>query len=927
MPLNEKFLKPYDPAETESKIYKLWEDSGFFNPDRLPQSVSADSRGPNTDLRGKKTVPSTLNPKPFCLIMPPPNVTGVLHMGHALMLTIEDIMVRYKRMRGFKTLWLPGTDHAAIATQARVEKDIYKKEGKSRYDLGREEFLKRVETFARESHDTIVSQIKVMGASCDWSREAFTLDEKRNLAVRTMFKKMYDDGLIYRGNRIVNWDPKGQTTISDDEIVYEERKAKLYTFRYSKDFPISIATTRPETKLGDVGIAVHPDDLRYKQYIGKTFEVENFAGVKLSIKIVGDTEVDPKFGTGAVGLTPAHSHTDWAIAERHNLDKSKIIINEYAKMQNAGTLADGKKVAEAREIVVAWLKEQNLLEKEEEITQNIATAERTGGIVEPLPKLQWFLDVNKRFKIKDSKLKNIKSGQEVTLKEIMSEAVASGDIKILPDHFNKTYFHWIENLRDWCISRQIWYGHRIPVWYDNDKIIMPEEKQIFFARHGQSEYQEKNLYAGQHDPSITEKGKLDAEKVGEKLFGKGIQKILCSDLKRTKETADIINKYLKVKIEYFQELREIYAGKIEGTLKINGTPTLVAMFDAKTGETKNQLTERAQKAWEIIQNQKEEKILVVGHQTFNSVLFAVSENNDDLYSYRKKWKQHNTDIFEKTVLIPPDKKFTQDPDTLDTWFSSGLWTFSTLGWPNETTDLKTFHPTDVLETGYEILFFWVARMILMSGYALGQIPFRTVYLHGTVRDGQGRKMSKSLGNGIDPIDVAKKFGIDAGRMALIIGNTPGTDTKISEDKIRGYKNFANKIWNIARFISENTDGISYDENFEKYTPKDSALRKERHELIIDITKDMEEYRFYMSAEKIYHYIWHTFADKILEESKLILKNGTPEEKLSRQQFLLHTLKKVLIIAHPFMPFVTEEIWQTSGNKTLLMIEPWPATEM
>ncbi|MEK7575080.1 MAG: valine--tRNA ligase [Patescibacteria group bacterium] len=722
--IDPKFLKPYSPQEAEPRVYKLWEDSGYFNPDNLP---------------GKRE-------KPYTIMMPPPNVTGILHMGHALMLTLEDILIRYKRMRGFKTLWLPGTDHAAIATQSRVEKDIYKAENKNRHDLGREEFLKRVEKFAKESHDTIASQIRIMGASCDWSREAFTLDEKRNLAVRAMFKKMYEDGLIYRGHRIVNWDPKGQTTISDDEIVYEERKGILHTFKYSKDFPISIATTRPETKLGDVGVAVHPDDERYTKYIGKTFEVKDFAGVNLSIKIVGDKEVDPKFGTGAVGLTPAHSHTDWDIAVRHNLPKDKIVINEYGKMtENAGTQFVGKKIAEARELVVDWLKEQGLLEKEEEISQNIATAERTGGIVEPLPKLQWFIDVNKPIVEREGK----------TLKEIMHRAVANKEIKILPEHFEKTYFHWIENLRDWCISRQIWYGHRIPVWY--------KDTQIFVG--------------------------LEA-------------------------------------------------------------PT-------ETG-------------WE------------------------------------------------------------QDPDTLDTWFSSGLWTFSTLGWPEKTQDMSLYHPTDVLETGYEILFFWVARMILMSGYALGQIPFHTIYLHGTVRDAKGRKMSKSLGNGIDPIDVAKKFGTDAGRMALIIGNTPGTDTKISEDKIRGYKNFANKIWNITRFIIENTPDTEYSPDFTEWCESDKKLVTERDNLIAESTKDVEEYRLYMAAEKLYHYSWHSFADIIIEDSKTVFKSGNEKDVMSRKQFLLQTLRLTLITLHPFMPFVTEEIWQTIPtlkSKGLLMIEQWPYSKI
>ncbi len=698
----EKLTKPYNPQDTEARIYKLWEDSGFFNPDNLPAT-----RYP-------------LQATHFSIIMPPPNVTGVLHMGHALMLTLQDIMIRYKRMRGFKTLWLPGTDHAAIATESRVEKDIYKSEKKSRHDLGREEFLKRVEKFAQESHDTIVSQIKTLGASCDWSREAFTLDEKRTKAVQEMFKMMYDDGLIYRGNRIVNWDPKGQTTISDDEIVYKEEKTKLYSFRYSKDFPIPIATTRPETKLGDTGVAVHPDG-KWKKYIGQTLAITDLVGVPLSIQIVGDKEVDQEFGTGAVGITPAHSITDWEIAARHGLDKNRVIINEYARMQNAGTLVEGKKVMEAREIVVSWLKEKGLVEKEEEVTHNIATAERTGGIVEPLPKLQWFVNVNKP----------IPARGEKTLKELMREPVEKGEIKIIPEHFTKTYFHWIENLRDWCISRQIWYGHKIP---------------------------------------------------------------------------------------------------IEG-----------------------------------------------------------------------------------------------EEDTLDTWFSSGLWTFSTLGWPHyaqsatrgkpnfakatrgkpgQENDLANYHPTDVLETGSDILFFWVARMILMSEYALGVVPFRTVYLNGLVRDAQGRKFSKTLGNGIDPIDVAKKFGADAGRMALIVGNTPGTDTNISEDKIKGYKHFANKLWNIARFVlsRERTGAI------------DAELQKEFKTLAKDITSDMEAYRFHLAAEKIYHFIWHRFADVIIEESKKMPARGAT---------LHYLLENSLKLLHPFMPFITEEIWSLMENKNLLMVESWP----
>lgn len=731
----EELPKSYNPQNAEAQIYRLWEESGFFNPNNLPD---AETR------------------QPYAIMMPPPNVTGVLHMGHALMLTLEDIMIRYARMRGKRALWLPGTDHAAIATQSVVEKEISKKEGKNRHDLGREELLSRIEAFARQSHDTIVSQIKVMGASCDWSREAFTLDKKRSLAVRAMFKKMYDDGLIYRGNRIVNWDPKGQTTISDDEIVYEERKAKLYSFKYSKDFPISISTTRPETKVGDTAVAVHPDDKRYKQFVGKEYDL-NFCGVPLNIKIVADPAADPEFGTGAVGVTPAHSMTDWEIAQRHGLSV-KQVINEHARMTGIGGALENQKTTEARETIVSWLKEEGLLEKEEEITHNEATAERTGGVIEPLPKLQWFIDVNKKI-----------PGRSKSLKDLMREPVADGKIKIIPDYFGKTYFHWIDNLRDWCISRQIWYGHRIPVWYHEPKCV-PKQN---------------------HERDV----------------------VKCKELVISDE---------RPKCEFC------------------------------------------------------------------------------------------------------DAKFEQDPDTLDTWFSSGLWSFSTLGWPEETPDLKMYHPTDVLETGYEILFFWVARMILMTGYALNDIPFRTVYLHGTVRDAKGRKMSKSLGNGIDPIEIAQKFGADAARMALVVGNTPGTDSRISEDKIKGYKHFANKIWNIARFILLNIDDFKLQDKIpDAITEDDKKILADTKAVIKSVTKNLDALNIHEASREIYQFAWHNFADIYIEKSKAQLQN--PEQKENTEKILIFCLINILKLLHPFMPFVTEEIYSKLPLKDpkLLMIENWP----
>lgn len=735
-----RLLKPYDALNTEGRIYEMWEKSGLFNPETSVDAGIIDGNAPT-----------------YSIVLPPPNVTGVLHLGHATAVSLQDTLIRYHRMKGFRALWLPGTDHAAIATQSKVEKEISKKEKKSRHDLGREELLRRVDTFAQNSHDTIVAQVRRLGASLDWSREAFTLDEERSLAVRTAFKNMYDAGLIYRGNRIVNWDPKGQTTISDDEIIHEERSSILYTFKYSSDFPISISTTRPETKLGDTAVAVHPDDKRYQQYIGKEYDVL-FCGEKLHIRIIADKEVDMKFGTGALGVTPAHSTVDWELGERHGLPHIQV-ISEYAKIIVGDSNLKGKKVLEARELIVNWLRDNNLLSGEETVMQNVATAERTGAIIEPLPKLQWFINVNKQFALTHSNISGIKSGELTTLKEIMRQTVSSGQITITPSYFDKTYYHWIDNLRDWCISRQIWYGHRIPVWYRGD---------------------------------------------------------------------------------------EVYCG-----------------------------------------------------------------------------------------IEPPDgEDWKQDEDTLDTWFSSGLWTLSTLGWPNKTRDLDLYHPTSVLETGYDILFFWVSRMVLMTGFNAGNVPFKKVYLHGLVRDSRGRKMSKSLGNGIDPVEVADKYGADAVRMSLMVGAAPGTDTRMSEDKIKGYKHFCNKLWNISRFVITATDGIEYNADFTAWTSEDHKYIKQRDEQIKRLSDDLDAMRIHLASDRMYQYAWKVFADQIIEESKEVIgvfgKEGTgsEEEILSRSQFLLHTLRALLVTLHPFMPYVTEELWsifpQYSSNESgMLMVEKWP----
>ncbi len=715
--MDERLLKPYDPKGTEDKIYKLWEKSGFFNPDICIEKGITES-----------------DAEAFSIVLPPPNVTGNLHTGHALMLVIEDIMTRYARMQGKKTLWLPGTDHAAIATQSKVEK-LLEKEGVRKSEIGREEFLKRVEKYAKDSHDIIVNQAKKMGASLDWSREAFTLDEKRNVAVKTAFKQMYDDGLIYRGNRMVNWDPKGQTVISDDEIVYEERKNKFYTFKYG---PFEISTVRPETKFGDKYVVMHPDDKRYKKWKdGEKIKLEWING-PIEATVIKDEVIDMEFGTGVMTITPWHSHEDFAIAEKHKLDKEQIIDKYGRLLPIAGEFA-GMKIADAREKIVEKLKAKGLVVSiDENYINRVATAERSGGMIEPQIMLQWFIDVNKKIPSRDNK----------SLKELMLEPVRKEKIKIIPKHFEKVYFNWIENLRDWCISRQIWYGHRIPVWYRKD---------------------------------------------------------------------------------------EIYCG-----------------VEAPKGD-----------GWE------------------------------------------------------------QDPDTLDTWFSSGLWTFSTLGWPEKTKDLKTYHPTTVLETGHDILFFWIARMILMSQYLLDEIPFKNVYLHGMVRAADGKKMSKSLGDkAIDPLDIIEKYGNDALRLAMIVGNTPGNDLKLNENDIRGYKKFANKVWNASRFVIEQTKDLDIS-NLPELDEEDKKSNDRLQALLTEISKEMDEFRYSIVAEKLYHYFWHTFADVIIERSKVkILKN----QNASSAKTLLYThLNTLLKILHPFIPFVTEEIWSMfpQKNKNLLLVEKWP----
>jgi len=705
--MDQKFTKPYNPAEYETATYDQWEKSGYFNPDNLPNPIE----------------------KPFTIIMPPPNANGQIHAGHALFITLEDIMIRYKRMKGFKTLWVPGTDHAGFETQVVYEKKL-EKEGRSRFKLSHEELYAEIMDFVQTSKKTTENGLRRLGASCDWSREKFTLDPDIIQTVYGTFKQMFDDNLIYRGKRIVNWCTKHQTSLSDLETNSETKKDKLYYLQYG---PLVVATVRPETMFGDVAVAVNPEDKRYQSFIDQEIEVQTPIG-QMKLRVIADETVEKDFGTGALKITPAHDANDFEIGQRHNLPAIEV-IDRYGKLNEKTGKYSGLKIEEARDAIVKDLTEMNLLLKTEDYEHNVATCYKCGKIIEPRIIPQWFVKMTE-------------------LAEKAVAAVKNKEIKIIPDHQEKVFCHWLENIRDWNISRQIVWGIPIPAK-------------------------------------------------------------LC-------EKCD----------------------------------------------------------------------------------FAI------------------VDLENKETVCPKcGSALVKDPDTFDTWFSSGQWPYATLGYP-KSSDFKNFYPTDVMETGGDILFFWVARMVMLGIYRTGKIPFQTVYLHGLVRDSKNQKMSKSKGNVVDPVVIGEKYGTDALRMALVVGNTPGSDTALSEDKIKAYKHFANKIWNIARFILENTKEKPETDELD---PADEKILAEFRTLTNGVTKDMDNFRFHLASEKIYQYAWHNLADIIIEESKPIIFGENDLVKQSRLKTLNIILVDLLKILHPFMPFLSEVIWQNLDNYSndLLMIARWP----
>ncbi len=721
--------KVYEPNEYESDIYALWEKSRAFeaHPERKAER--------------------------FSISMPPPNETGTLSLGHA-MYTLQDIMARYQRLQGKDVLWLPGTDHAALPVNALIEKQLAE-EGTNKHEIGREEFLRRTKEFVATSRGTMLAQMRALGFSPDWSRQRYTLDDTLNRCVNETFTKMYKAGLIYRGHRIVNWDPKLETTVSDDEVERKEETTKFYTFQYG---PFQISTARPETKFGDKHVVMHPDDERYKQYKhGDTFEAEWING-KVVATVIKDKAVDPSFGTGVMTITPWHDHTDFEIAERHNLDKEQVIDFHGNLLPIAEEFA-GMHITEARPKIVEKLQAKGLVVSiDENYVHSIAVNERGKGVIEPQIKLQWFVDVNKQ--VVPWK------GKDLSLKEVLQDVIKAGDINIVPQRFDKIYFNWIDNLRDWCISRQIWWGHRIPVWY--------------------------------------------------------------------RQTTD-------------------------------------------------------------------------GQETFVGTL---PPQNDGAEGW-SNWEQ--------------------DPDTLDTWFSSALWTWSTLIDPSlaqdynlsfedllkQSIDFQTYHPTTVMETGWDIIFFWVARMILATTFMTEQIPFKTVYLHGMIRAEDGKKMSKSRPESIvNPIEVIEQYGADALRMGLITGVAPGQDMNWSRGRIEASRNFCNKLWNIARYVEAKVgDDYAAKHKPEPNSLADAWLLTKLHDTTESITNDLDNFRFSEAVGKLYHFVWDDFADWYIEASKADLNKS----------ILAYGLESILQLTHPFAPFVTETIWQTLKweEDSLLITNHWP----
>jgi len=835
--------KVYNHKKTEEKWYSFWEKSGFFTP----------------KIEKKK--------KPFSIIMPPPNANGELHIGHAAFVTLEDILTRYHRMRGEPTLWLPGADHAGILTQVVFEREL-EKQGKTRFDLGRKKFFQETYKFTMKNKKHMENQLKRLGASCDWSREKFTLDPDVSKIVYQTFKKLYDDGLIYRGERIINWCTRCGTALSDLEVEHVETTGKLWYIKYpikNSNF-ITVATTRPETMLGDTAVAVNPNDMRYKKLVGQ-YAILPLVGRE--IPIIADDRVKIDFGTGAVKVTPAHDAVDFEIGKSHNLPFRQIIDFD-GRMTNLAGNYIGLRVSEARQRILTDLEKQGFLVETQEYDFSIARCERCKSIIEPLLSKQWFIAVNKS---------GIKTGKNLARDAI--SAVKTGEIKILPKRFEKIYFNWMKNLHDWCISRQLWWGHQLPIWYCGKDTKIPRPMGfapdiIPLILRGKS----KTYRLNDHWYQIGDK--VAFQKSGtNQIFGYGI----ITDVKQTT------------------------VGKLP-------------LHDPSHG---------------TVYQKRDELISALKNYNPN---YNVTKNTR-AYIYTYKFIPANGKVEGCGEIIVSEQKpkkcprcgntkLTRDPDTLDTWFSSAQWPFSTLIASPYKNDFEYFYPTTIMETGYDILFFWVARMIMVGLYATDKVPFYTVLLHGLVRDEKGQKMSKSKGNVINPLIEAEKYGADAVRTALIFGTSPGMDINLGESKIKGMRNFTNKIWNASRFVLANLENNNWPAKLNPTNPWEEKIVKLEKELIKKITKNLDDLNFHFAIEQLHNSFWHEFCDVLLEESKNRLR-GDEQLKKRTLNFLLNFLITYLKLLHPFMPFLTEEIWQRIVEKSKkikegpssIMLADWP----
>ncbi|OHA11417.1 MAG: hypothetical protein A3I44_01910 [Candidatus Sungbacteria bacterium RIFCSPLOWO2_02_FULL_51_17] len=891
-------LEPqYDPKKVEDRIYKLWEESGFFNPDTLPRKRE----------------------KTYTIAVPPPNVTGSLHMGHALNATIQDILIRKKRMEGYKTLWLPGTDHAGIATQNVVEKEL-KKQGTTRYDLGRQAFIARVWEWKEKYGDIILEQFKKLGSSMDWSRTRFTMDPEYQKAVEEAFLHYYRKGWMYRAERVVNWCVRCQTSLSDLELEYKEEKAMLYYIQYPilsrPGEHITVATVRPETMLGDSAVAVNPKDERYRDIVG--------AEVLLPIQdrpipVITDEAIDKEFGTGAVKVTPAHDPLDADIGAKNNLPVYKV-IDERGKMTAlAGPLCEGVKASECRERVVSELKAKNLLVKEESYPHNVSLCYRCGTAIEPQPSMQWFLKMSE-------------------LGRVALDAVNTGRVTFYPDRWKDVYTHWMGSVRDWNISRQIWWGHRIPLWRCSTCDEAREKPELaarwFLVRHGETEWNKEMRYMGREDIPLNDAGREQARTTAAALKDTGIDIIVSSDLARASETARIIGRELGIDVIENEHFRERHMGEWQGktTHELKeihteeGFTKIRFHYDEAYhgGESWREVEGRVMKGFQDLRQKYQNKnVLIVSHG--GTIRMIVKNIRNLHFDVAVRNEPSNGQSIELSIAREQCKNCGNEyvepiEDVLDTWFSSALWPFATLGWPEHIRDLKEFYPTSVLSTARDIINLWVARMVYSGLEFMDGVPFSDVIIHATILTKDGKRMSKSLGTGIDPMTLIEKYGADATRFGIVWQAMGNQDIHWAEEHVNAGKKFANKVWNAARFVLMNAADpsafdLSGDILHDAMSDDDKKVLALLEETKKNVGAHIDAYEFGHALHELYEFFWREFCDVYIERSK----------KARNDAVAVRVLTESLKLLHPFMPFLTEEVWARIPlpGKSMLIVSEWP----